>query len=154
MQTLQIVSDSCSIPFLFMLEFLVWVYQWVHFFSRDDQVGIVWHSSTFRNSRTQRGVGLFTKSNESVPNLNEFESYWEDSPWPSRSHHVFTMLNSFMERCNDVTELVEVTQQFSKLRNITLMGGACSLTANAQIEEIQEEFMKSWNLFSKNVSVS
>ncbi|XP_057302207.1 uncharacterized protein LOC130636487 isoform X2 [Hydractinia symbiolongicarpus] len=115
----------------------------------DDQVGVVWHSSVYRNARTQRGVGLFTKPKHT--GMVELEGRWENSPWPVRTSKVFAILNSFMERCNDVIELVAATQQFDKIKMATDNKGAGDVNTNEQIIETCDMFSQALNVFNKNV---
>lgn len=67
---------------------------------------------------------------------------WTDSPWPARNHHVFGALNSFMERCNDVLELVQTTTHFKMLRLASEIGGAGGTNLNSLVEEIYSHFQE------------
>ena len=81
---------------------------------------------------------------------------WTDSPWPARNHQVFGALNSFMERCNDVLELVQTTTHFKMLRLASEIGGAGGTNLNSLVEEIYGHFqeaiekMQGYNLVSEN----
>lgn len=65
---------------------------------------------------------------------------WTDSPWPPRNHHVFSALNGFMERCNDVLELVQTTTHFKMLQLAADIGGAGGTNLNSLVEEIYVHF--------------
>ena len=67
---------------------------------------------------------------------------WTDSPWPARNHQVFGALNSFMERCNDVLELVQTTTHFKMLRLASEIGGAGGTNLNSLVEEIYGHFQE------------
>lgn len=105
----------------------------------------------YRNARTQRGVGLFTKPKHA--GMVELEGQWENSPWPVRTSKVFAILNSFMERCNDVIELVAATQQFNKIKMATDFEGAGDVNTNEQIVETCDIFSQALNVFNNNVKV-
>lgn len=82
-----------------------------------------------------------------------------DSPWPARNHQVFGGLNSFMERCNDVLELVQTTTHFKMLRLASEIGGAGGTNLNSLVEEIYGNFqdaiekIQKYNLVRKTYSV-
>uniref|UniRef100_A0A7M5WU63 Dynein heavy chain tail domain-containing protein n=1 Tax=Clytia hemisphaerica TaxID=252671 RepID=A0A7M5WU63_9CNID len=117
----------------------------------EEQVGVTWHSSVYKNARTQRGAGLFNKTR----NEHEYEeNFWEDSPWPARNSPVFDVLNKYMERCNDVLELVEVSQQFKKIKFASNLDGAGEPSLNSQIVDIVNDFddaLAQFNCSVKNV---
>ena len=81
---------------------------------------------------------------------------WTDSPWPARNHVVFGALNSFMERCNDVLELVQTTTHFKMLRLASEIGGAGGTNLNSLVEEIYAHFqeaiekIREYNLVRRN----
>lgn len=66
---------------------------------------------------------------------------------------MFTILNTFMERCNDLLELLEATQQFSKLRVASDGSGTGDKASDAQIHEIQNAFDDALKTFNKKVVV-
>ena len=116
----------------------------------EDHIGVTWHSSVYRNARTPRGAGLFTKSQDE----REFEdNFWVDSSWPARNSPVFGILNKFMERCNDVLELVEVSQQFKRIKFASNLEGAGEVSLNSQIVDIVSEFDIALAKFHKSVEV-
>ena len=111
---------------------------------------MTWHSSVYKNARTQRGAGLFNKTR----NEHEFEeNFWEDSPWPARNSPVFDVLNKYMERCNDVLELVEVSQQFKKIKFASNLDGAGEPSLNSQIVDIVNDFDDALAQFNCSVKV-
>jgi hypothetical protein len=84
---------------------------------------------------------------------------WTDSPWPARNHQVFGALNSFMERCNDVLELVQTTTHFKMLRLASEIGGAGGTNLNSLVEEIYGHFqeaiekIRGYNLVRENQKI-
>ena len=48
---------------------------------------------------------------------------WKNSPWPPRNAPSFGLLNGFMERANDVLDLVQTEQHFKNLENVANIGG-------------------------------
>ena len=48
---------------------------------------------------------------------------WNNSPWPARNASPFILLNSFMERANDVLDLVQTAQNFQNLESVAEIGG-------------------------------
>jgi hypothetical protein len=50
-------------------------------------------------------------SNQNEEEIDEFEVMRQTSPWPKRNHSCFFDLNVFMERCNDVLELVQTMRK-------------------------------------------
>ncbi|KAL5020323.1 hypothetical protein ScPMuIL_003215 [Solemya velum] len=87
--------------------------------------------------------GEFQSSTDS---LNE-EELWVDSPWPPRNAPCFDLLNSFMERCNDVLELVETTRHFRLLAGAAEVGGAGSMSLDALVKEIHEKYTNAMSEF-------
>lgn len=116
----------------------------------EDHIGVTWHSSVYRNARTQRGAGLFAKFQDD----GEFEdNFWVDSSWPARNSPTFGILNKFMDRCNDVLELVEVSQQFKRIKYASHLDGAGEVSLNSQIVDIVSEFDAALAKFNKSVKV-
>lgn len=122
------------------------------YFFRDDKARVVWHSKIYRTARTPRGIGLFKKQ-EKEGDRDEKEKYWEDSPWPEHSSSIFSQLNTFIERCNDALELVEVTQQFETLKSASVTGSSGAYDYHAQLNEIQESFEEALFVFKENIQV-
>ncbi|XP_070202269.1 uncharacterized protein [Littorina saxatilis] len=85
-------------------------------------------------------------SDGSSTSLNE-EDLMTDSPWPPRNAPCFDLLNSFMERCNDVLELVETTRHFRLLAGAAEVGGAGSMSLDAMVKEIHQKYTQAMNDF-------
>ena len=70
----------------------------------------MWHSKLYNESLTPRATKLFSNKDNLGGSVNSLQTtdMWTDSPWPARNNAVFASLNNFMERCNDVLELVQV----------------------------------------------
>lgn len=120
------------------------------YFCREEQFGVTWHSTVYRYARTPRGAGLFAKA-KCQSEIEE--AFWEDSPWPARNSPVFVLLNKFMERCNNVLELVEVTQQFWKIKLAANNCGVGDVNLNAQVVDIVSCFDVALADFYKTVKV-
>eukprot|EP00794_Sanderia_malayensis_P011161 gene11161-12333_t len=118
---------------------------------RTGSAGIVWHSRLFKESRTPRGGNLFSKDKDQKSEHALTELAWDNSPWPARNSPVFGGLNSFMERCNDVLELVETTRDFRMLRHAAEVGGAGGRGLDAMVREIHEEFESAMKAFKMKV---
>ncbi|XP_056010102.1 uncharacterized protein LOC125667097 [Ostrea edulis] len=82
----------------------------------------------------------------SSDSLNDDE-LWTDSPWPPRNAPCFDLLNSFMERCNDVLELVETTRHFRLLADAAEIGGAGSMSLDALVKEIHVKYTQAMREF-------
>ncbi|XP_076457719.1 uncharacterized protein LOC143291635 isoform X3 [Babylonia areolata] len=90
-------------------------------------------------------------SDGSSTTLNE-EDLMTDSPWPPRNAPCFDLLNSFMERCNDVLELVETTRHFRLLAGAAEVGGAGSMSLDAMVKEIHQKYSHAMHEFFSAVS--
>eukprot|EP00057_Strongylocentrotus_purpuratus_P006394 XP_011660868.1 PREDICTED: dynein beta chain, flagellar outer arm [Strongylocentrotus purpuratus] len=99
-----------------------------------------------RQSATE--VWRDTSTNSAVV-INEDE--WSDSPWPPRNAPCFNLLNSFMERCNDLLELVQTTRHFNLLQKAAEVGGAGTKSLDALVREIHLEFTTSMDHFGSEV---
>ncbi|XP_064599567.1 LOW QUALITY PROTEIN: uncharacterized protein LOC135466077 [Liolophura sinensis] len=75
------------------------------------------------------------------------DEIWTDSPWPPRNAACFNLLNSFMERCNDVLELVETTRHFRLLAGAADVGGAGSMSLDAMVKEIHKKYQIAMDKF-------
>ena len=61
-----------------------------------------------------------------------------NSPWPQRNHKCFSGLSRFVERCNDLLDLVETTRHFHTLQEAAQVGGAGSRALDALITDIHQ----------------
>lgn len=124
------------------------------FICRIDSAGVVWHSRVFKEAKTPRGHSVFGKEKDSKSEgESSGEMIWDDSPWPARNSQVFAGLNGFMERCNDVLELVETTRHFRMLSDAAEVGGAGGQGLDAMVREIHEQFEKAMLKFKEGVQV-
>lgn len=109
----------------------------------------------FKEAKTPRGLTVFGKEKDQKSDSDSCtEMTWDDSPWPARNSQVFSGLNSFMERCNDVLELVETTRHFRMMRSAAEVGGAGGQGLDAMVREIHETFEKAMIEFKGGVQVS
>lgn len=116
-----------------------------------DSGGIVWHSKLYNDSLTPKTTKPFNHRNslsESSSGLHTAE-LWTDSPWPARNNVSFATLNSFMERCNDVLELVQTTQHFEMLTCTAEVGGAGGNSLDTQVKEIHQKFLQAVQSFQQ-----
>lgn len=76
------------------------------------------------------------------------EENWEDSPWPPRNVACFSGLSRFVERCNDLLDLVETTRHFHTLKEASKVGGAGSRALDALVNDIHQ-VTSNWNKIYK-----
>ncbi|EDO43528.1 predicted protein [Nematostella vectensis] len=106
-----------------------------------DSGGIVWHSKLYTDSLTPKAGKLFARGSTLTDSMNDLESdLWTDSPWPPRNNPCFLSLNNFMERCNDVLELVQTTRHFELLTCAAEVGGAGGDSLDCLVREIHTKF--------------
>ena len=82
----------------------------------------------------------------------EQEELTIDSPWPPRNAPAFDLVNAFMERCNDVLELVQTTRHFRLLADAAEVGGAGSLSLDALVKEIHMRYTSAMDDFFSKVT--
>lgn len=75
----------------------------------------------------------------------------ENSPWPKRNHPCFLFLNVFMERCNDVLELVQTMRHFQILSRTVSIGGSDNINMDFLAQEIHAKYERAINEFQQNV---
>ncbi len=112
----------------------------------------------YRHARIRMCRSLYTRALKTAFTNEKYDSLsgnltWDDSPWPARNSPVFGALNSFMERCNDVLELVETTRHFRMLRHAAEVGGAGGRGLDAMVREIHERFENAMVEFKSRVKV-
>ncbi|XP_039611018.1 dynein beta chain, flagellar outer arm-like [Polypterus senegalus] len=74
---------------------------------------------------------------------------WVNSPWPSHGADCFNRINFFMERCNDVLELVETIKHFQLLETVARIGGTGSDSQDAMVQEIHETYCRAMDVFTR-----
>ena len=116
-----------------------------------DSGGIVWHSKLYNDSLTPKTAKIFNQHNSLSESSNGLDTseLWTDSPWPARNNVCFATLNSFMERCNDVLELVQTTQHFEMLTCTAEVGGAGGNSLDSQVKEIHLKFLDAVRSFQQ-----
>ncbi|KAJ1184768.1 hypothetical protein NDU88_001571 [Pleurodeles waltl] len=80
------------------------------------------------------------------------EDEWLDSPWPPHSAKCFQNMNMFMERCNDVLDLLETMKHFQVLETVVKIGGAGSPSLDARVEEIWDTYSRTKETFISQAS--
>ncbi|XP_053561397.1 uncharacterized protein LOC128652486 [Bombina bombina] len=71
---------------------------------------------------------------------DEEPAAWVDSPWPLHNASCFQNMNMFMERCNDVLDLVETMRHFQVLKTVAAIGGAGTSSSDAMVKDIWETY--------------
>ncbi|XP_075119220.1 uncharacterized protein LOC142194092 [Leptodactylus fuscus] len=84
--------------------------------------------------------------------LENEDSMWIDSPWPPHSAPCFQNMNMFMERCNDVLDVVEMMEHFEALKDVAVMGGAGSPSSDAMVQEIWSSYCQAKESFMNQVT--
>ncbi|XP_068122143.1 uncharacterized protein [Hyperolius riggenbachi] len=80
------------------------------------------------------------------PSLNdkkqgeEEDCIWVDCSWPQYNASYFQNMNIFMERCNDVLDLVETMKHFEVLKAVAAVGGAGSSSLDALVQDIWNSY--------------
>jgi dynein heavy chain len=92
------------------------------------------------------------KPDDQTSAIDEFEVMRQNSPWPKRNHNCFYYLNVFMERCNDVLELVQTMRHFQILSKTVSIGGSDNQNMDILAQEIHEKYVRAINEFQYNVS--
>ncbi|XP_041092529.1 dynein beta chain, flagellar outer arm-like [Polyodon spathula] len=77
---------------------------------------------------------------------------WVDCPWPPHGAKCFQRMNLFMERCNDVLELVETIRHFQLLETASEIGGAGTASLDAMVREIQDTYKRTIHTFTSQNS--
>jgi dynein heavy chain len=83
---------------------------------------------------------------------DEFEVMRQNSPWPKRNHNCFYYLNVFMERCNDVLDLVQTMRHFQILSKTVSIGGSDNYTMDILAQEIHSKYVNAISEFQENVT--
>jgi hypothetical protein len=96
-------------------------------------------------------VQLYQDEEKRINENDEYEVLRVDSPWPKKNHKCFYHLNVFMERCNDVLELVQTMRHFQILSKTVSIGGADSLSMDLLVKEIHVKYVKALDEFHNEV---
>ncbi|KAH9514965.1 hypothetical protein Btru_021540, partial [Bulinus truncatus] len=96
--------------------------------------------------------GLRTVEGANNADSLDEDELWMDSPWPARNAPCFDLLNNFMERCNDVLELVETTRHFRLLSGAAEIGGAGSPGLDSMVKELHNKYTVAMKDFFSQVS--
>jgi hypothetical protein len=59
--------------------------------------------------------------------------------WPARNEPTFARLNTFLDRCNDLTDIVETAMQYNHLETIQI-GGPCGSILTAAATHVLDEY--------------
>ncbi|CAH1797693.1 unnamed protein product [Owenia fusiformis] len=113
--------------------------------------GVLWNTKMYGSGAYTPKYGVRPRDvTESQDELNE--DLWMSSPWPPRNAPCFDLLNAFMERCNDVLELVQTTRHFRLLADAAAIGGAGSQSLDALVKEIDSKYKASMEEFFSYVT--
>lgn len=96
-------------------------------------------------------VQLYPSNRQNFDQDDDCEVMRENSPWPKRNHACFLYLNVFMERCNDVLELVQTMRHFQILSKTVSIGGSDNINMDFLAQEIHAKYERAINEFQKNV---
>ncbi|XP_053311944.1 dynein axonemal heavy chain 9-like [Spea bombifrons] len=83
---------------------------------------------------------------------DDSQDRWVDSPWPLHNATCFQNINMFMERCNDVLDLVETMKHFQILKNVAAIGGAGSSSLDAMVQEIWDMYCVAKKTFVNQIA--
>ena len=75
-----------------------------------------------------------------------------DNPWRFQSSALFTRLDSFLERCHDVLDLMQTLTQFLSLNKIEI-GGTKGKTLTSSVQQIFLDFQQSIVVFQSDYDV-
>ncbi|XP_040278224.1 dynein beta chain, flagellar outer arm-like [Bufo bufo] len=84
--------------------------------------------------------------------LENDDSVWIDSPWPLHNAPCFQNMNMFMERCNDVLDVVETMKHFEALSDVAVIGGAGTPSYDAMLQEIWSSYCQAKESFMNQVT--
>ncbi|KAL5253857.1 hypothetical protein ACHWQZ_G013584 [Mnemiopsis leidyi] len=121
--------------------------------NKKSENGIKMVTGPFITMHMKRHYGMFSLNNTDTEEKDP--DMWTNSPWPARNTPPFTILNSFMERANDVLDLVQTAQHFKNLESVAEIGGVGNKSLDTIVTEIHARFdsaMKSFmTLTEQNV---
>lgn len=83
---------------------------------------------------------------------DEFDVMRQNSSWPKRNHPCFYYLNVFMERCNDVLDLVQTMRHFQILAKTVSIGGSDNYTMDVLAQEIHGKYAAAIGEFQTHVA--
>jgi dynein heavy chain len=68
------------------------------------------------------------------------------SPWKFQNTALFSRLDSFLERCHDLLDLLETANLFTRMEQMKI-GGTSGVELSTQAESVREEFLKAFQQF-------
>ncbi|XP_063809812.1 uncharacterized protein LOC135027842 isoform X3 [Pseudophryne corroboree] len=80
------------------------------------------------------------------------ETMWINSPWPLYNAPCFQNINMFMERCNDVLDLVETMKHFEVLKAVAAIGGAGTSGLDTMVQEIWSSYCLAKDSFTSQIT--
>ncbi|XP_075053831.1 uncharacterized protein LOC142139871 [Mixophyes fleayi] len=80
------------------------------------------------------------------------EAVWINSPWPLYNAPCFQNINMFMERCNDVLDLVETMKHVEVLKAVAAIGGAGSSNLDTMVQEIWSSYCLAKDSFTNQIT--
>uniref|UniRef100_A0A8C5WK28 Dynein heavy chain n=1 Tax=Leptobrachium leishanense TaxID=445787 RepID=A0A8C5WK28_9ANUR len=113
--------------------------------------GAVWNLTMYEPPQPKFSRKDWYSTNQSKEKDNT-EELWIDSPWPPHNAHCFQTMNLFMERCNDVLDLVETMKHFQTLKMVACIGGAGSSSLDAMVQEIWDSYCIAKETFVKQIT--
>ncbi|XP_075707241.1 uncharacterized protein LOC142741794 [Rhinoderma darwinii] len=84
--------------------------------------------------------------------LENKDTIWVDFPWPLHNAPCFQNMNMFMERCNDVLDVVKTMKHFEALNDVAVLGGAGTPRYDAMVQEIWSSYCQAKESFMNQVT--
>ncbi|KAE8625049.1 hypothetical protein XENTR_v10006145 [Xenopus tropicalis] len=101
----------------------------------------IWNVRTYRQL-APKILGKDWASTKDKMQGEDDQELWVDSPWPPHNANCFYNMNLFMERCNDVLDLVDTMKHFQILKSVVAVGGAGTSSLDAMVQDIWESYKK------------
>eukprot|EP00116_Pleurobrachia_bachei_P002604 sb/3462866/ len=113
--------------------------------SKKSESGIKIVTGPFITMHLKRYHGMFNLGNQEAEEKDP--NMWKNSPWPPRNAPAFGLLNGFMERANDVLDLVQTEQHFKNLENVANIGGVGNRSLDTIVTKIHKRFTSAMTHF-------
>ncbi|XP_018102433.1 dynein beta chain, flagellar outer arm [Xenopus laevis] len=111
----------------------------------------IWNVRTYRQL-APKFLGKDWASAKDKMQGEDSQELWVDSPWPPHNAKCFNNMNLFMERCNDVLDLVDTMKHFQILKSVVAIGGAGTSSLDAMVQDIWESYRKAEETFVHQIT--
>jgi hypothetical protein len=115
-------------------------------------IGLFFHRIDFTQKELWWVQQYSSEDRLQLGEYDEFDVMRQNSPWPKRNHNCFYYLNVFMERCNDVLDLVQTMRHFQILAKTVSIGGSDNYTMDVLAQEIHNKYVAAIEEFQTNVT--